>query len=85
MGDDYAYRSSKAGLNAVMKILSVELAPKEITVVSIGPGHTVTDMGGPEARYTAEDSVTRVRGVIAGLSFADNGRYISRDGEDIPW
>lgn len=84
-GDDYAYRSSKAGLNAVMKILSFELAARGITVISIGPGHTITDMGGAEARYTAEDSVTRVRAVIAGLSFADNGRYVSRDGEDIPW
>jgi NAD(P)-dependent dehydrogenase (short-subunit alcohol dehydrogenase family) len=84
-GDDYAYRSSKAGLNAVMRILSFELAPQGITILSIGPGHTITDMGGPDARFTAEDSVTRVRAVIAGLSFADNGRYVSRDGEDIPW
>ncbi len=84
-GDDYAYRSSKAGLNAVIKILSFELAPKGITVISIGPGHTQTDMGGAQAPHTADDSVRRVRQVIAGLSFADNGRYVSRDGKDIPW
>jgi len=84
-GGGYAYRSSKAALNATMKILANDMAPRGITVVPIAPGHTRTDMGGSGAPYSAQDSVERVRGVIDRLSFKDSGSFLSRDGATLPW
>lgn len=84
-GGNYAYRTGKAALNATMRILAADLAPRGITVVPIGPGHTRTDMGGAEAPYSAEDSVTLVRSVIARLTFKDSGTFLSRDGTPLPW
>ena len=84
-GGNTAYRAGKAALNASMKILAADLAPRGITVVPIAPGHTRTDMGGAEAPYAAEDSVTCVRGVIERLTFKDSGTFLSRDGAPLPW
>ena len=84
-GGNYAYRSGKAALNAAMKTLAFDLAPRGITVVPIGPGHTRTDMGGAQAPYGTEDSVVRVRRVIEGLTFKDSGTFLSRDGAPLPW
>ena len=75
----------KAALNASMKILAGDLASRGVTVVPIAPGHTRTDMGGSNAPYTAEDSVTRVRGAISRLTFNDSGAFLSRDGVPLPW
>ncbi|MFM9969079.1 MAG: SDR family oxidoreductase [Burkholderiales bacterium] len=84
-GGNYAYRAGKAALNASMKVLANDLSTRGITVVPIGPGHTRTDMGGAEAPYSAEDTVSRVRGAIARLSFKDSGTFLSRDGAPLPW
>ena len=51
----YAYRSSKAAVNKVMKILSIELKNKGIAVGLIHPGWVQTDMGGQQADITVEE------------------------------
>lgn len=84
-GGNYAYRSGKAALNAVMRVLAADVAHREITVVAIGPGHTRTDMGGGNAAYSAAESVSAVRATIAGLQFKDSGGFLSRDGVPLAW
>jgi NAD(P)-dependent dehydrogenase (short-subunit alcohol dehydrogenase family) len=53
----YAYRATKAGANAVMKSMAVDLADQGITAVAIHPGWVRTDMGGPGATLDVESSV----------------------------
>jgi NAD(P)-dependent dehydrogenase (short-subunit alcohol dehydrogenase family) len=84
-GGNYAYRSGKAALNNAMKILAADVSPQGIVAVPIAPGHTRTDMGGAEAPYSAEDSVARVREVIARLRPEDSGGFFNRDGSKLPW
>ncbi len=84
-GQSYAYRSSKAALNMVTKGLSVELASDGISVVSMAPGWTQTDLGGVNAHWSVEDSVANQRRVIAGLTPTDTGRFVNLLGEDVPW
>ena len=84
-GGGHAYRAGKAALNMAMRILANDLASRNVTVVPVAPGHTRTEMGGPDAPYSAEDSVARVRGVIARLTFRDSGSFLSRDGTPLPW
>lgn len=84
-GSDYAYRSSKAGVNQVMKSLSIDLESKGIKTVSLHPGWVRTDMGGPDALIDTEESVTGMRKVLGQLSRQQSGRFIGYDGALIPW
>lgn len=84
-GGAYAYRSSKAALNAVMRSLAIDLRPKEITVAMLNPGWVRTEMGGTGAQIETRDSVAAMRGVIGRLTLADSGRFLDHDGAEIPW
>jgi NAD(P)-dependent dehydrogenase (short-subunit alcohol dehydrogenase family) len=84
-GGSYAYRSSKAALNAAMRSLSVDLAKRGASVIVINPGWVRTDMGGAGARITAADSVARMRKVIDSAGPAQNGKFYNYDGAEYPW
>lgn len=84
-GGSYIYRSSKAALNAIMKSLAVDLQPKGIAVAAIHPGWVRTDIGGPNAKIDASESVAGMRQVIDDLYVEDTGRFINYDGTDIGW
>ncbi len=84
-GGAYIYRSSKAALNAVVKSLSVDLAPRGITAVAFHPGWVKTDMGGENAAVTAAESVKGMRAVIDRLNTGDSGKFFNYDGSILPW
>jgi NAD(P)-dependent dehydrogenase (short-subunit alcohol dehydrogenase family) len=84
-GGSYLYRSSKAAANMVVKSLAVDLKEKRITTVAFNPGWVKTDMGGPNAMISVEQSVADMRKVIAGLTLSDTGKFIGNDGLVIPW
>jgi NAD(P)-dependent dehydrogenase (short-subunit alcohol dehydrogenase family) len=84
-GGSYLYRSSKAAANMVTKSLAVDLKDRGITSVAFNPGWVLTDMGGPNAMITVEQSVSDLRKVIDGLTLADTGKFIGNDGVVIPW
>jgi NAD(P)-dependent dehydrogenase (short-subunit alcohol dehydrogenase family) len=44
-GGSYAYRSSKAGLNAVVKSLAIDLQPRHILLLALHPGWAKTEPG----------------------------------------
>jgi len=81
----YAYRASKAALNQVNKVLSAELGPDGFTCVVLHPGWVQTDMGGSNATYTPQQSVSGLIAVIEKLKPSDNGRFFDFKGEPIPW
>jgi len=82
---DYAYRSSKAALNAAMKGLSLELAPRGIGVLLLHPGWVSTRMGGSSAPLTTEQSVTAMRGLVENFQISESGTFLRYDGSVIPW
>ncbi|MCQ8119121.1 SDR family oxidoreductase [Methylomonas rosea] len=84
-GGSILYRSSKAGLNAALKSLSIDLRPTEVGVLILHPGWVRTDMGGPNGLIDAEESVSGMRKVIDNFSFADTGRFVKYDGSALPW
>ena len=84
-GGHYPYRASKAALNMVVKGLSAELAARGIIAVALSPGWVQTDMGGPNADLTPEESVAGMRAVIDGLTPDDTGRFFNYQSEDRPW
>jgi NAD(P)-dependent dehydrogenase (short-subunit alcohol dehydrogenase family) len=84
-GGDYAYRASKAAMNAVMRSLAADLKPQGIAVVALHPGWVRTDMGGRHARLSVEESVAALRQVLERVTFADTGRFLRWDGREEPW
>jgi len=85
LGGLYAYRSTKAGVNAIMKSLALDLARRGIIAVPVHPGWAATDMGGPNAPVRPQHSVAGLRQVIAGLTKEKSGRFWQWDGKELPW
>ncbi len=84
-GGMYIYRSSKTGLNQVVKSLSVDLKPLGITVVLLHPGWVKTDMGGPNAPIPIDESIEGMMNVIDTTNIIDTGRFFNFDGKELPW
>jgi len=84
-GGSLLYRSSKAGLNAAMKSLSIDLLPRAIGVLILHPGWVRTDMGGRNALIDAEESVSGMRSQIASFSLEQSGSFLKYDGRILPW
>ncbi len=84
-GGLYSYRSSKAGIHAVMRSLSVDLREQGVTAIAVHPGWVQTDMGGADATISAQESVAGIRRVIDGLKPGDSGRLLTYAGEVLPW
>ncbi len=81
----YAYRSSKAALNKVMQVLALELTADGIIVCPVHPGWAKTDMGGPAADITAQESAAGLFDLIGSLTQEQSGRFWTWQGEEHPW
>ncbi|XBQ17027.1 MAG: SDR family oxidoreductase [Oceanicaulis sp.] len=84
-GGRYAYRASKAALNAVGKSLSVDLKDKDVVVLILHPGWVRTDMGGPNGNLTVSECVEGQLDLIARANPKMSGRFFHVSGEDLPW
>ena len=85
MGGMYIYSTTKAGVSKVGQILALDWKDDPITVSLMHPGWVQTDMGGPHAEITAEESASGIRNVIAGLTKADSGNFYKWNGDIHPW
>jgi NAD(P)-dependent dehydrogenase (short-subunit alcohol dehydrogenase family) len=81
-GGSYAYRSSKAGLNAVVKGLAIDLQPRHILVLALHPGWAKTE---PGARVEVDRSVSGMRAVIERCSRHETGCFFSFNDTMLPW
>jgi NAD(P)-dependent dehydrogenase (short-subunit alcohol dehydrogenase family) len=84
-GGSYAYRASKAALNAITKSLAIDLAEEGFTCVVLHPGWVQTDMGGASAPLPTDQSVAGMLRVLEGLSQEDSGGFFDYTGESLPW
>ena len=88
----YFYRASKVAMNMVMRVLAEDLRDEGIIVALISPPPTDTDMLrqliGPEAaafQARPADVVSRIIGVIDGLTLESVATPIYFDGTAMPW
>jgi NAD(P)-dependent dehydrogenase (short-subunit alcohol dehydrogenase family) len=84
-GGLYAYRASKAGVNAIMKSLALDLADRGMIAIALSPGWVRTDMGGPRADLDIDTSVRGMKQVIDGLRPEDSGKFFAWNGRELPW
>ena len=79
------YRTSKAALNMAWSSLALEAKPRGIACVLFSPGWVKTRMGGHGAEISGDESVRDMRATIERLTTADSGRFLRRDGSELPW
>jgi len=82
---DYAYRSSKAALNASMKGLAFEAARYKVGVLLLHPGWVRTRMGGDTAPLGVSESVEGMSRLVDNYTSAQSGSFFRYDGSEIPW
>ncbi|RVQ66550.1 SDR family oxidoreductase [Croceicoccus ponticola] len=83
-GGFYVYVATKAGLVALTRSLAIDLKDRGITLISLHPGWVKTDMGGPEADITTEESVAGITALTDRLTIADTGGFFKWNGEPHP-
>jgi len=79
----WLYRTSKAALNMAVK--SAALDYPSATFVAMCPGWVRTEMGGPNALISVEESVSGLLNVIGGLKQEDSGTYRNYAGRTLSW
>ena len=80
-----AYGASKAALNDRFRASEPGWRKRGVVSVVLHPGWVRTDMGGRGAPLSVEDSVDGMRRVLAGLTEADSGRFLTWQGREHPW
>ncbi len=82
---DYPYNTSKAALNMINRSLALDVAARGIVAVCFTPGFVATDMSGPDADLTPEQSVGNMRRLIETLGPQHSGTFLRHNGESVPW
>lgn len=84
-GGLYPYRASKAALNMVTRSLSIDLNHLNVRVVSVHPGWVRTDLGGPKAPLSPQESVSGVLDVLNNFKDSYNGSLVDYRGQVLPF
>jgi len=84
-GGHYAYRASKAGLNAIGRSLALDLFRRGIIVTMLHPGWVGTAAGGDGAPITAAQSVAAMREIVRRLGNHETGQFYAHTGNGLPW
>ncbi len=79
------YRASKASLNTLMRSFAATRAGDPRTLLTLAPGWVRTDMGGPNAALSIEESIPNLVNVITNQSGKPGLQYLNYEGLTLPW
>ena len=79
------YRASKAALNTLIRTFTAALKDRKLTVLAMHPGWVRTDMGGPNATLSVEQSVKGIADVIEKKAGTLEHGFYDYSGATIPW
>ncbi|KNC07380.1 3-oxoacyl-ACP reductase [Pantoea sp. RIT-PI-b] len=83
-GNYEVYRGSKAALNMLMRSFAARSADDR-TLLLMAPGWVRTDMGGPEARLTIEESIPNLLNTMESYAGRRGIHYLDYLGRVVPW
>ncbi|WP_371141018.1 SDR family oxidoreductase [Burkholderia cepacia] len=79
------YRGSKAALNQFMRSFAARQADTRRAMVLMAPGWVRTELGGPDARLTIEESVPSLVDVLVAKRARPGLEYLDYLGRTVPW
>ncbi len=84
-GGHEVYRGSKAALNTFMRSYAARHSGSRRTLVLMAPGWVRTELGGPEARLSIDDSIPNVVRTLDALQGRAGLHYVDYLGRTVAW
>jgi NAD(P)-dependent dehydrogenase (short-subunit alcohol dehydrogenase family) len=79
------YRASKAALNMLMRSFTARHADDPRTLLLMAPGWVRTDLGGPQARLSIEESIPNLANTMDAQAGKAGLQYLDYLGRKVPW
>ena len=85
ISNNESYRGSKAALNMFMRSFAARHAGNPRTLLLMAPGWVRTDMGGPQARLSIEESIPNLANTLDMQAGRGGLQYLDYIGRKVPW
>ena len=79
------YRASKAALNSLMRSFRARMSGDPRTMLLMAPGWVRTEMGGPNAQLSIEESIPRLVATIDKQAGKGGLQFLDYTGSVVPW
>lgn len=84
-GEFEIYRASKSALNQMMRSYAARHRDDSRTLLLTAPGWVRTELGGPDAALTIEESIPHLVGVIDAQRGRGGLQFLDYRGQTLPW